>query len=272
VRGSQPDRAQGVIEGNALKAFNEECDNYHFADAGAAEGVSTVREPLPGDDSETIGNAVVAWLERVAGGKGAGAEAGGGEGGEGKEGGQQPFMATVWFHTPHQNFAATEKWLRLYNETGKHMTQTERLYYADISGMDQQIGRIRQTLKDLGVYEDTALWFTADNGPEHGTPGSAGGLTGRKRDLTEGGIRNPGLLEWPRRVAANVRTEFPAKIVDYLPTLMDAVGWEGAEAARQAVNPGWLLDGESLLPLLAAVGGRGGGAKGGGGGQRGGWG
>jgi hypothetical protein len=129
-----------LIEGNALKAFNEECDNYHFTDTAGEEGISSVKTQLMQDDSATIGNAVVAWLESAVAKK-------------------QAFMATVWFHTPHQNFAATEQWMALYANTS--YTPEEKAYYADVSGMDYQIGMIRQKLMDLGVYADTALWFTA---------------------------------------------------------------------------------------------------------------
>ena len=122
-----------LIEGNALKGFNEECDNYYYADPAGEEGISSVSSQLSGDDSETIGTAVVKWLDSVPKGK--------------------AFLATVWFHTPHQNFAATEKWMALYNSTS--YTPTEVAYYADISGLDHQIGVIRQKLMDLGQYENT---------------------------------------------------------------------------------------------------------------------
>jgi hypothetical protein len=219
-----------LVEGNALKGFNEECDNYYFASPDGEEGIASVQTQLASDDSETIGDAVVNWLNKV--------------------GAKQAFMATIWFHTPHQNFAATDRWLDLYNHT--NYTSLEKLYYADLSGMDHQIGRIRQTLIDLNL-QDTALWFTADNGPEHSTPGSNGGLTGRKRDITEGGIRNPGLLEWPARINANYKTEYAAKIVDYLPTLMDALGYDKIDQVRQRTNKGWPLDGVSLLPVIKAI-------------------
>ena len=63
--------------------------------------------------------------------------------------------------------------------------------------MDDQIGRLRETLERLGVADNTMLWFASDNGPERGTPGTAGPLRARKRSLNEGGItsRLQGRLE-----------------------------------------------------------------------------
>ena len=62
------------------------------------------------------------------------------------------------------------------------------------------------------------------------------------QDLTEGGIREPGLLEWPGMIKRNVHTLYPAGTVDLKPTVLDILG----------ITPpaGWPLDGTSLLPLI----------------------
>jgi len=73
-------------------------------------------------------------------------------------------------------------------------------------------------------------------------------LRGRKRDLLEGGIRNPGWLYWPKKITENRQTDFPAKIVDYLPTLVDALGPDAASP-----HPDWPLDGISLLPIIDQI-------------------
>jgi arylsulfatase A-like enzyme len=65
---------------------------------------------------------------------------------------------------------------------------------------------------------------------------------GRKRDLTEGGIREPGLLEWPRMIKTNLVTDFPAATFDYKPTVLEILGIEAPT--------GWPLDGTSLVPLI----------------------
>ena len=81
--------------------------------------------------------------------------------------------------------------------------------------------------------------------PSHpGTnPGSTNGLRGRKRDLTDGGIREPSLLEWPRMIKQNLHTmAYASGTVDIKPTVMAIIG----------VTPpaDWPLDGTSLLPLI----------------------
>ena len=93
------------------------------------------------------------------------------------------------------------------------------------------------------MAENTLLAFCSDNGPEGraNDPGSAGHLSGRKRSLLEGGIRVPGLIEWPAKIKPGV-TAIPAVTSDYLPTILDLIGAEQTDQRP--------LDGISLVPLF----------------------
>ena len=107
--------------------------------------------------------------------------------------------------------------------------------------MSQYLGRLRKGLRDLGVAKDTMLWFTSDNGAQ---AGSTGGLRGKKGSLWEGGVRVPGILEWPARIAKPFRTDVPAGTLDYYPTTLDLLGIK----MPNQVEP---IDGVSLMPLIA---------------------
>ena len=124
-------------------------------------------------------------------------------------------------------------------------------YYANVTHMDFQIGRLLERLDRLALREDTVVVFTSDNGPvtadwrhwyEVNLYGSTGGLRGRKADLYEGGIRVPAIVRWPGHVAPG--TESPAPVIGYdlLPTLAALVG-----AAVPADRP---IDGEDVPPVL----------------------
>jgi len=98
------------------------------------------------------------------------------------------------------------------------------------------------------------LFFTSDNGALDKSPGGKNaayhqGLRGYKHDLTEGGIRVPGILEYPALIKTNVVTNYPAATMDYLPTFMDALGISHP-------HPSWPLDGTSLMPLIRGEVGR----------------
>ena len=95
--------------------------------------------------------------------------------------------------------------------------------------MDVQVGRLRQLLEDRNLAEDTMLWYTADNGPHCGAMGHGSGLISAARDrssrpefaatnglrqckgsLYEGGIREPGILQWPAVIKRHAETWHPA--------------------------------------------------------------
>ena len=179
-----------------------------------------VTENLEGDDSRIIMDRAIPFIEAAV-----------------KK--EQPFFAVIWFHTPHLPVVAGKKHRDLYQER----PLKEQLYYGCISAMDEQVGRLRKTLRDLKVAEDTMLWFCSDNGPERNTPGSAGPFRERKRSLYEGGVRVPGLLEWPAQIKSARETAMPCVTSDYLPTILEATGLEMVKHPEP-------IDGVNLLPLI----------------------
>jgi arylsulfatase A-like enzyme len=152
---------------------------------------------------------------------------------------QTPFLVVIWFHTPHKPIVAGPKHKAMY----ANLSEDKQAYYGCITAMDEQVGRLRKELRDLGVADNTLLWFTSDNGPENGTPGTTGGFRARKRSLYEGGVRVPGLLEWPGRIKAHRTTQVPCVTSDYFPTVMEVLGY----TPTKAVEP---VDGVSLVPLI----------------------
>ncbi|MBN2313910.1 MAG: sulfatase-like hydrolase/transferase, partial [Sedimentisphaerales bacterium] len=185
-----------------------------------------VTENLEGDDSRVIMDRAVPFIRTAV-----------------KK--STPFFAVVWFHTPHLPVIAGPKYRALYSQ----YSEDEQHYYGCITALDEQVGRLRQELRNLGVSDNTMLWFCSDNGPEgkdgkhDRTRGSAGPFRGRKRSLFEGGVRVPGLLEWPSKVQAGRITDVPCSTCDYFPTVLDALGFR----IKGQPEP---IDGVSLLPLI----------------------
>jgi arylsulfatase A-like enzyme len=150
---------------------------------------------------------------------------------------KQPFLAVVWFGSPHAPHQALDEDRRPY------ASQPEKLqhFYGEITAMDRAIGNLRKELRKLGIADNTLLWYTSDNGAI--PVGSTGGLSGRKGDLEEGGIRVPAMIEWPARIRKPRVTQLPCGSVDIYPTL---TALTRAKVAAQ-VEP---LDGLSLVPLI----------------------
>ncbi len=154
----------------------------------------------------------------------------------------QPFLAVIWFHTPHSPVVGGPQYRQMYSE---HPEDAQH-YYACLTAMDEQVGRLRAELSRLGVEKNTMLWFCSDNGPaRQGSPrhvGSTKGLSGYKMSIEEGGIRVPGLLVWPAEISEPLTIDAPCVTTDYFPTILDALGIPLPEDR--------VYDGISLLPLL----------------------
>ncbi|CAI8012762.1 Steryl-sulfatase [Geodia barretti] len=151
-----------------------------------------------------------------------------------------PFFTILAFHSVHAPFLSKPHWLQHYGKKGYSSKKVD--YLGSTSGLDEAIGRVRRLLKEYGVYDNTMLWFSSDNGPQKGGPGSSGGLRGLKGDLWEGGIRVPGIIEWPAAISENRVSSVPVVTSDLLPTVADIVGVDLPSDIK--------YDGISLLPLL----------------------
>ena len=148
----------------------------------------------------------------------------------------QPFLAVVWFGSPHGPHQAIEKDAALYADQKKNFQH----FYGEITGMDRAFGKLRKELSTLGIHENTILWYCSDNGglPRVGTTGGRG----NKGQIYEGGLRVPAILEWPARLTKPRTTNVPCNTSDIYPTLLDIAG------VRLPNQPP--LDGISLIPLI----------------------
>jgi len=174
--------------------------------------------PKPGDTSDVLMAVALEWIGKQAADK-------------------KPFLAVIWFPSPHGPHQATPEDAAPYAKYGKAKAN----YYGEIAGVDRAMGQLRKALRDLKIADDTMLWFCSDNGPA--APGSSGGLPGGKKSLTEGGLRVPGILEWPARISKPFATSVPACTIDFYPTTLDLLGIKMPDQ----IEP---IDGISLLPLI----------------------
>ncbi|MCC2684348.1 MAG: Arylsulfatase [Paenibacillaceae bacterium] len=125
-----------------------------------------------------------------------------------------------------------------YRDQGidRNMVRTMKgFYYACISFIDYQIGRILQELEAIGQLDNTLILLSSDHGEMLGDYNSFG-----KRTMLDAAANVPLLARFPERLAAGVRCEKPANLVDIMPTAMDAAG-----IAPTAAN----IDGVSLFKL-----------------------
>lgn len=175
---------------------------------------------------------------------------------------ERPFFLYYATPIPHLPLQAPQWWVDHYREKfgeeepyigdrGYFPTRYPRATYAAmISYLDEQVGEIVALLKEQGIYDNTLILFSSDNGPTY-TGGADTPFFDSARpfkteagwgkgSVHEGGIRVPMLASWPGRIPAGTTSEHISAFYDVLPTLLDV-----ADAPIPADT-----DGLSFLPTL----------------------
>jgi len=185
-------------------------------------------EIVEGESSEIIVNAASDFVRRAV------------DGGE-------PFFVLIWFGSPHSPYSGKPEDVAAYSDVeGEDLG----LRFTEITAMDRAIGQFRATLAELGVSDNTLLWFTSDNGittegiPELQRSGLYNGpWRGTKGTLWEGGVRVPAIIEWPDVVREPRSSSFPVVSSDIFPTLLDLLGLSSPVSGRP-------IDGISVRALI----------------------
>lgn len=145
-------------------------------------------------------------------------------------------------------------------------------YAAMIDRMDQNIGKLLKTLKELNIDDNTAIFFISDNGgcseePGGRDPSQQPGIVSTytavgpawgwaqntpfrryKAWVHEGGISTPLIVRWPAKVKADTKTPQVGHIIDFMPTFLELAGGKyPAEFKGEQILP---VEGRSLAPIL----------------------
>jgi arylsulfatase A-like enzyme len=154
--------------------------------------------------------------------------------------GGKPMFAVIWYGTPHSPFRALPEDKAGFGQ----LDEASANHYGELVAMDRSIGTLRTSLRDLGIADNTLVVFCSDNGGLPGIrPETVGGLRGNKGSVYEGGLRVPGIIEWPAVIQPRI-TNYPACTMDLFLTVADILGLP----ADVFVQP---VDGLSLKPLFA---------------------
>lgn len=124
--------------------------------------------------------------------------------------GDSPMFTVIWFPSPHDPHDESPTGSELYAD------KENSGYYDEITLLDQQVGRLRAELRNMGIAENTILWYCSDNG---GLVKETSGGRAKKGSIYEGGLRVPAILEWPAKQLRG-RTAVPVSTSDMYPTLM----------------------------------------------------
>lgn len=154
---------------------------------------------------------------------------------------KEPFLALVWFGSPHSPYSGLPEDVEQYKDIED---ETLRKRLTEITAMDRAIGSLRRSLRELNIADNTIIWYCSDNGLGHDPKKSFNGPWREKKgSIFEGGIRVPGIIEWPRVITKSRSSIIPCVTTDILPTILDIL-------ELNALLPVRPLDGVSLRKLI----------------------
>lgn len=162
----------------------------------------------------------------------------------------QPFFFYCAYRAPHVPLDAPAKYLKRF--PGK-MPERRRQALAMLSAVDDGVGRVMHTLRELQLEQHTLIFFIGDNGAplkihKHDAPGGGPGwdgslndpLNGEKGMLSEGGIRVPFIMSWKSVLPVGIVYQHPVTTLDVAATATELAGLPQEK----------ILDGVNLVPAI----------------------
>lgn len=153
----------------------------------------------------------------------------------------QPFCLYLPYYTVHTPLQGKKELIEKYKRKGGKPGQDNASYAAMVECADANIGLLLKKLDQLGLRENTFVVLFSDNGGLAGIS-SQQPLRAGKGSYYEGGIREPLIIRWPKKIKGGWVSDEPVSGLDFYPTFLDVANMEKPASK--------VLDGESLLPLL----------------------
>lgn len=154
----------------------------------------------------------------------------------------RPFFLYFPHYAVHTPLQAKKEMVAKYEKIPEAQQQGKPVYAAMVESMDESVGRVMTTLRELGLEQNTVVIFTSDNGGFYNATSNAP-LRANKGAYYEGGIRVPLIIKWPGVARAGHVSAEPVTSTDLYPTSLAAAGLP--------LRPHQHLDGRNLQPLLA---------------------
>lgn len=170
-----------------------------------------------------------------------------------------PFFCYLAYNAPHTPLQVPDHYYQMYRDVDPEkgfvnddrpfpeMTEQDRedarRVYAMVSNIDDNVGKLLQKLKDLGIEQNTMVIFMTDNGPQQRR--YIAGMRGRKGSVYRGGVRVPCFILYPGQWEDDRDIDITTAHIDLLPTIASVCG---APLPR-----GVKIDGRDLLPLIDGV-------------------
>jgi len=151
-----------------------------------------------------------------------------------------PFFLYLAYNAPHVPIQPPEEWLKKVRTREPGITEKRARLVALIEHLDDGIGKVIQSLKESGMYENTVIIFLSDNGGQLSVGANNGKVRDGKGSVYEGGIRVPAFFVWPNHIQPGSVSAQTALTMDIYPTISEIAG----------ITINHTINGVSLLPVL----------------------
>ncbi|QDV23239.1 arylsulfatase [Aureliella helgolandensis] len=152
---------------------------------------------------------------------------------------QKPFLAYISTNAPHGPLHCPPEYMDMY----KGQSDNIAAFYGMVTNIDDNVGKTRQLIEELGIEQDTIFIFTTDNGTASGAKIYNAGMRAGKGSPYDGGHRVPFFLHWP---AGGITQQHDVAVlthaVDIVPTLLEMTGVRKPQEVK--------FDGVSIADLL----------------------
>lgn len=137
---------------------------------------------------------------------------------------ESPFFLYLAYNAPHFPVQPPKEWLERVQKRFPNMDNTRASLVAFIEHLDDGIGKVINTLKETGQYDNTLIVFTSDNGGWLWDMANNGPYRGGKTDMYEGGLRVPAGITWKNQIPSGTSSNQINLTMDLFPTILEAAG------------------------------------------------
>ena len=159
----------------------------------------------------------------------------------------KPFFTFISYNTPHSPMQVPDKYSKekkvilkgRYSD--RENVEKTKAALGMIENIDENVGKIIKTLKEIDKYENTIIIFLSDNGPNGNRWNNE--LKERKGSTNEGGVRVPFFIQWPNKIKPGIKIKQVTSALDVFPTLTDlidsptGINFDGISFKKYIENP-----------------------------------
>lgn len=153
---------------------------------------------------------------------------------------EEPFFLFLAYNAPHFPIQPPDEWLERVKQREPQMDAKRARAVAFVEHLDAAVGRVLESLDELGLAKNTVVVFTSDNGGSLAHHQNCDPWRGGKQDHYDGGLKVPFMLRWPGQVEEGSTSDYQGLTFDIFPTFLELAG----------AKPRKDLDAVSLKPIL----------------------